>query len=293
VVTLDELRRVFAEEVEAVAHLDQPALVDAFARVPREAFLGPGPWQIAKLGDREAPYRTTVDADPRRIYHDVLVGIDPSRRLNNGQPSALARWFAGTDFRRGDAALHIGCGVGYYTAIIAELVGPSGRVHGYELDPTLAERARANLAAWSNVTVEAGDASAPTGPFDAIFVNAGCTFARREWLAALAPGGRLVLPLTVHLPHMPSLGGVGAMVRIDRPAAGPGADARLPDRWAARAFSQVGIFDCAGARDPAHEPILRALAVPGGAERIKAVAIEPHDKADACLAHLDGFCLQA
>jgi len=90
--TLDQARRAFAEELEAVAHLETPELVDAFARVPREAFLGAGPWQIGRALDLDRPYRTTIDADPRRIYHDVLVAIDPVRQLNNGQPSSLARW---------------------------------------------------------------------------------------------------------------------------------------------------------------------------------------------------------
>ena len=31
--------------------------------------------------------------------------------------------------------MHIGCGVGYYTAIIAEVVGPNGGVIGVEIDP--------------------------------------------------------------------------------------------------------------------------------------------------------------
>ena len=32
--SFDDRRRYFAEEIEAVAHLDAPALVDAFARDP-------------------------------------------------------------------------------------------------------------------------------------------------------------------------------------------------------------------------------------------------------------------
>jgi len=284
--TLDEARRAFAEEIEAVAHLEAPELVDAFARVPREAFLGPGPWQISRPFDTERPYRTTPDADPRRIYHDVVVAIDPARQLNNGQPSALARWICEAAIRRGDSVMHVGAGLGYYTAIMAELAGPAGRVHACEVDPALAERARRQLAPWPNVTVEASDATSPRGTFDAIFVNAGCTYARPEWLAALAPGGRLVLPLTVHLPQIPL--GVGAMIRIDRPA-GQG-DAK---RWPARLFSQVGIFDCTSARDPAHEAVLRPLAAPAMAARVRAVRVEPHAKDDACLAHLDGFCVQS
>jgi hypothetical protein len=81
------------------------------------------------------------------------------------------------------------------------------------------------------------------------------------------------------------------MMRIDRPTGSPpsGADG---SRWAARLFSQVGIFDCTNARDPAHEPVLRPLAAPGMAARVRALVVEPHAKGDACLAHLDGFCLQ-
>jgi protein-L-isoaspartate(D-aspartate) O-methyltransferase len=283
--TLDEVRRGFAEEIEAVAHLEAPALVDAFARVPREVFLGAGPWQIARPFEPDHPYRTTPDADPRRIYHDVVVAIDPARQLNNGQPSALARWIEAAAIARGDAVMHIGAGVGYYTAILAELVGPSGRVYACEVDPALADRARAHLAPWPQVEVDASDASHPRGTFDAIFVNAGCTYARPEWLAALAPAGRIVLPLTVHLPQIPL--GVGAMLRADRPA-----DGLAGARWPARMISQVGIYDCTNARDPAHEPVLRALAAPGMAARVRALSIAPHDKGDACLAHLDGFCLQ-
>jgi protein-L-isoaspartate(D-aspartate) O-methyltransferase len=37
--------------------------------------------------------------------------------------------------------LHLGCGTGYYTAIAAELVGPTGKVIGIENDAALSERA--------------------------------------------------------------------------------------------------------------------------------------------------------
>ncbi|HUE00290.1 MAG TPA: hypothetical protein VMR62_12015 [Bryobacteraceae bacterium] len=38
--TLDDYRRFYAEEIEQVASLTSPALVEAFAWVPREQFLG-------------------------------------------------------------------------------------------------------------------------------------------------------------------------------------------------------------------------------------------------------------
>ena len=56
----------------------------------------------------------------------------------------------------GQHVAQIGAGAGYYTAMLAELVGPSGRVSAFEFDPELAARARANLAPWRNVTVYRG-----------------------------------------------------------------------------------------------------------------------------------------
>jgi hypothetical protein len=66
-----ELRRqFFAEELQAICNFRSPGLVDAFAAVPREQFLAPGPWTV--LGDAGdamgmmggAPkYRTTPDAN--------------------------------------------------------------------------------------------------------------------------------------------------------------------------------------------------------------------------------------
>jgi len=44
---LFEIRQFFAEEIRAVANIRTDALANAFAKIPREDFLGPGPWQIA------------------------------------------------------------------------------------------------------------------------------------------------------------------------------------------------------------------------------------------------------
>ena len=193
-----ELRRTYAEKIRDLAGTHSAALTRAFAAVPRERFLGPRPWRLLhpgpKLGYQEAP-----DARLEHIYDDVLVAIDPARHLNNGQPSAHAKWIEAAGPQPGQSVLHIGCGTGYYTAILAELVGPAGRVVAVEIDSGLAERARACLAPWPQVRVETGDGSRPQGPHDVIYVNAGATHARREWLAALLPGGRLLLPLTAHL----------------------------------------------------------------------------------------------
>src|SRR2546421_6281800 len=159
---LDDMRRFYAEEIRAVSNVQNDALAEAFARVRREHFLGPGPWQIATpdswsgMAQSSAPgggYRTTPDADPRHLYHNVLVAIDAERRLNNGQPGALAAWLDALELRKGERVVHVGCGVGYYTAIIAETVGTEGHVTGVEFDSALAARSKENLAHVSQVKV--------------------------------------------------------------------------------------------------------------------------------------------
>src|SRR4051812_44998383 len=103
-----EIRRWFAEEVTYTAGVTSDAILRAFATVPREHFLGPGPWRIKALGK---PYHSTPSEDPRHIYHNVLVAIDESRGLNNGLPSWLAGAMDAARFREGERVVHIGAGV--------------------------------------------------------------------------------------------------------------------------------------------------------------------------------------
>jgi protein-L-isoaspartate(D-aspartate) O-methyltransferase len=281
-----DVRTAFAKQICETAGVQLASLVTAFARVPREHFLSPGPWQIAQPLDPVNPYKTTPDDRPEHIYQDVAIAIDPARQLNNGQPSAHARWMDASAPKPDESALHIGCGLGYYTAILAELVAPSGRVVAFEVDPDLASRARSCLADWPQVRVETGDGGQPQGRYDVVYVNAGATHARKEWLASLSPGGRILLPLTAHLPTFPFAHGVGFVVCAKR----------TDGLWPARVVSPVGIFDCVGARDERAESQLRKLLRPGAIENLQSgglhVATEAHPQEDKCLVHVDGFCLQ-
>ncbi|MGH9610910.1 MAG: hypothetical protein ACRD34_14690, partial [Bryobacteraceae bacterium] len=113
--TLDDCRLFYADEIRIVASLNSSALVAAYARVPREKFMGPAPWQVASpaVGFRVLagePYSTT--GNPRDLYHNVLVALDPNRHLNNGQPSVLARWIEALELAPGGRVYHLGCGVG-------------------------------------------------------------------------------------------------------------------------------------------------------------------------------------
>ena len=75
------------------ANIRSDELVNAFAKVPRENFLGPGPWKIASVepGLGGTTYVETPDANPRHLYHSVPVALDLGRDLNNGQPAAVGQ----------------------------------------------------------------------------------------------------------------------------------------------------------------------------------------------------------
>src|SRR5438105_3614681 len=286
---LDLIRSFYAEEVRAVANLQNEALAEAFARVRREDYLGAGPWQIATPDSWQGMtqgsaacegYRTTPDADPRHLYHNVLVAIDAARRLNNGQPASLAVWLDALGLRRGERVVHVGCGVGYYTAIIAEAVGPEGRVTGIELDPGLAARARSNLAHLPSVeVVEADGGVYNPGAADAVFVNAGVTHPRAVWLEALSEGGRLILPLTVA--RDPEESGGGFMLRLVREG----------DAYEARFISPVAIFPCVGSRDEESNRRLREALMRGNFDAVRQLRRDAHEAAADCWFHGDGFCL--
>jgi len=190
-------RRFFAEELEAVCKLRTPALVDAFARVPRDQFLPPGPWTVLSDGGESymtgAAMRTrlTPDADPARVHHNIAVAIDAERQLFNGQPGTLGAWIDALELAPGSRVLHVGAGLGYYTAVMGECAGSAGRVLAFEVDAALAAEATRRLASRPWIEVRHGDATEPLSePFDAILVNAGVTHPLDNWLDALAPGGR-------------------------------------------------------------------------------------------------------
>jgi len=270
-----EARRSFAEELRHTAHVRSPAVVDAFATVPRERFAGPGPWRI--LSPMRGPdYWTTDDADPRRLCHDVLVAIVETRRLNNGQPSLWASLFDQLDLKRGERVIHVGAGAGYYSAILAEIVGRAGDVMALELDSALAERARDNLASWPQATVVAADGLAYRAdhPVDAIVVNAGVTHLALPWLDSLAENGRLLVPLT-------NASWWGAFLLVTRRG----------ERYPVRFASRTGIIPCVGGRDVEAEARLTAALATADFTAIKSLRRSPQEPDESCWLAGDGWWL--
>jgi protein-L-isoaspartate(D-aspartate) O-methyltransferase len=272
------IRRAYARQIMAVFGVSDRRIEAAFASVKREDFLGRGPWQIMRWG---RGYISSPSGNPIYLYDDVVVGIIPERNLNNGQPSLHAWLIANAAPKAGEHVVHVGGGVGYYTAILHRLVGRRGRITAIEFDPDLAARLATNFAGARNIEVVQGDgARVPFGSADIIYVNAGATKPAEAWLDRLADRGRLILPLTAG--EFPS-GDVrqGAVFRIER----------RNSAFLAERISGVAIFPCEGMRDALSEAALAAAFEKGRVQEVTRLYRRDDVPEEDCWMRGTGWCL--
>lgn len=276
----DTQRRAFAEEIRVAAGLRSDRLVEAFAKVPREHYLGPGPWNIVVPAEDGKPtYRLTENSDAEQTYRNVAIAIDPSRGLHNGHPEGLAMWMDQLQLAVGQVVVHVGAGTGYYTAILAEVVGPTGRIAAFEIDPLLGARAKDNLRPLTQVELSSDVNEGPLPEqADAIFVTCGVTQIPLNWLVRLRLGGRLVLPITASLDETGI--GFGAMFLITRHKEG----------FSVQHVSPAAFFPCIGARDnDTNRKLIANSEVDWLAPR--SVRIDAHVEDSICWLHSDECCL--
>jgi protein-L-isoaspartate(D-aspartate) O-methyltransferase len=168
-----ELRRYVGDE----------RVLDAVAAVPRERFV---PWPMRE-----------------RAYENRALSIGCGQTIS--QPLVVARMTELLAPRPEDRVLDVGTGSGYHAAVLARL---AAHVWSIERHARLSERAGRNLDAADvhNVTLIVGDGTRglpEEAPFDAINVAAaGSAEALADLEAQLAPGGRLVAPVTEPLQRL-------------------------------------------------------------------------------------------
>ncbi|HEY4008065.1 MAG TPA: methyltransferase, FxLD system, partial [Pseudonocardia sp.] len=184
---MDERRRHtwMVDRLLAQGRILSPEVERAFRAVPRHLFL-PG----------EAP------SDAYRDRAVVTKWTEGSPVSSASQPSMVAIMLEQLALRIGHRVLEIGTGTGYNAALMAQLVGPSGAVVSVDIDDDLVLSARGHLdaAGIAGVTLATRDGAlgySEGAPYDRIVLTVGSWDIQPAWWDQLAPGGRLLLPLSV------------------------------------------------------------------------------------------------
>lgn len=268
-----DLRRNYVAELAVHGGLRSAALLEAFAKVPRERMLPPGPWIIEAA---DGTFYATADDNIAHVLHAVGIAIDTKRDLINANPAKIGRMLEAARIAPGETVLHVGAGLGFFSAVIAELVGPEGRVIAAEIDPDLANQARLNLAPWRNVEVVGDALACSLPPLDVVFSSAGAATIPRRWTDALQSGGRMVLPMTGELNS-------GFLFHFEKTAS---------SEWlSAWVQSFVRYYPCLGTREPATAAAMsQAIADPRGPS-VRGLRLDRHDRDPQCWLHGDGWCL--
>lgn len=152
--------------------VDDQRIVDALLKIPREKFVPDNLTGIA--------------------YVDEIVPLGGQRYVMEAM--VVARLLQTAALNAEDVALSIGCGTGYATAVLAQIVDT---VVAVEPDKGLAQKANENLAAigLDNVAVVEGkleDGNIDQGPYNVIFFDGAVQTVPDAICDQLAEGGRLV-----------------------------------------------------------------------------------------------------
>jgi protein-L-isoaspartate(D-aspartate) O-methyltransferase len=172
-------------ELKRVKSLTSPQVESAFQAVPRHLFLPGFPLD--------------------EIYSDRAImtkQIDGVWVSSSSQPSIMAIMLEQLGLEPGQKVLEIGAGTGYNAALMAHLVGETGKVISVDIDEDIIEAARRNLvsAGLERVQVVCADGGygySEIAPYDRIILTVGTGDIPPPLWDQLSPGGRLVLPLEI------------------------------------------------------------------------------------------------
>jgi protein-L-isoaspartate(D-aspartate) O-methyltransferase len=136
-------------------------------------------------------------------YDDVPLPIGEDQTIS--QPYTVVFMLELLRPRKGDRIFEVGSGSAWQTALLANIVGDSGKVYAAERIPSLCELGKKNLRKYSelfrrvewfcmNAISGLPDIAEKIGAFDGIIAAAELYDAPVEWRRELKIGGRLVYP---------------------------------------------------------------------------------------------------
>jgi protein-L-isoaspartate(D-aspartate) O-methyltransferase len=169
---------VLVEALKGRGAIVSPEVERALRKVPRHQFL--------------------PESARHAAYRDSPLSIGEGQTIS--APHMVAMMAEALQLRPGHKVLEIGAGSGYNAAVMAELVGDSGRVLTMERHRSLAERADQVLrkAGYSNVQVLVGDGSIgyeAEAPYDRISVTCGAPNVPSPLWEQLKEGGIMIIPV--------------------------------------------------------------------------------------------------
>ncbi|MDA0564502.1 methyltransferase domain-containing protein [Streptomonospora sp. S1-112] len=180
-----------------------PDWTEAFAHAPRARFIPDTVWDLGRNRvDRAAAperWRELVETDAA-----IVTQFDDGDGSGRGyvtssasMPSLVALMLRELAVEAGMRVLEIGTGTGWTAALLSARLGDE-RVTTVEVDPALAGRARAALAAAGfHPCAVVGDGTAgwpERAPFDRVIATAAVRWVPHAWVAQTRPGGRILTP---------------------------------------------------------------------------------------------------
>lgn len=172
-------RNIAAENLDLV--------VSAFCDIPRENFLPPPPWTVISSNGR------FLSSSLSDIYSDNLVAILENDNINNGQPSLWAWVLCWSCIKINDTILHYGSGLGYYTAIMAKIVGINGAVYFSEINNLLLQQCTKNLFSYNNCkNISCGQSFL----YDFFIASFGMRYIKKDIFEKIKLNGFFIFPMT-------------------------------------------------------------------------------------------------
>ncbi|MGH3915565.1 MAG: methyltransferase domain-containing protein, partial [Pseudonocardiaceae bacterium] len=176
------------EHLVTTGKLIDPAWQRAFTQIPRHFFV-----PDHNLADAYSP--TSLITQWRTV--DDVGNERPTSSLS--APSAVAAMLERLAVQDHHRVLEIGTGTGYNAALLCHRLG-AANVYSNDIDPELIERAELLLRNLDyHPTLIATDGYtglADNAPYDRILATCAINHIPPEWIRQLAPGGRIVAPIS-------------------------------------------------------------------------------------------------
>ncbi len=185
--------------------LKTPRIIDAFRKIKRKDFMP------ARIGYAEGvaggfarpAYGGTGGTEEIKSLAEIDEAMPIGYSQTISQPAVVAFMMERLKPVPGDKILDIGSGSGWTTALLAQIIGPKGKVFAIELIPELKEFGEKNVGKYNFIKKGIAEFICADGskgykreaPYDKILVSAAGKKIPAEWKKQVKTRGRIVAPV--------------------------------------------------------------------------------------------------